>query len=401
MKEIVITEALRTPIGTLGGSLKDVLVDELSRAVVKGLIERSQLNPISVNQMIWGHAKQCSDTPNLARLVCLQAGLPVETSAYTVQRQCGSGMQAVINAFQELQFEDGIIVAGGAESMSTAPYYIRQARYGYGAGNGLLLDPNTESQPRSQPSQVYGELTMGMTAENLAERYGISREEQDKFSLNSQSKALEAIKLGYFRDEIVPVIVKKKKDSFSFDTDEFPRVTSLQQLSALKPVFKVNGTVTAGSSSGRNDGAAGMLVMTKDKANQLGMKPMVRIVSYGVSGVSPEMMGIGPVLASKIALQRAGLSISDIGLIELNEAFAAQSLAVLEELKVDPAIVNVHGGAIALGHPIGCSGARVIVTLLHAMKLRDVQYGLATLCIAGGMGIAMVVENLNRTVEVR
>jgi acetyl-CoA C-acetyltransferase len=395
MKEIVITEALRTPIGNLGGTLGNVPVDELSHGVIKELMKRGSFDPSEVKQVIWGHAKQSSDTPNLARLISLQAELPIEVPAYTVHRQCGSGMQAVINAFQELQCEeDGVIIAGGGESMSTAPYYLRQARHGYKAGNGLLLDPNTESQPRSQPSEVYGELNMGMTAENLAERYGITREEQDLFALTSQKKALNAIEQGYFQDEIVPVMVKRKKEMVPFTVDEFPRETSIEQLSKLKPVFKEGGTVTAGNSSGRNDGAAGMLVMTRDKANQLEMKPMARIVSYGVAGVSPEIMGIGPVPATRIALQRAGLSLQDIGLIELNEAFAAQSLAVLREWEIDPSIVNVNGGAIALGHPIGCSGARILVTLMHAMKRKNVQYGLATLCIAGGLGIAMVLENI-------
>jgi len=276
--------------------------------------------------------------------------------------------------------------------MTNAPYYLRQARLGYRAGNGVLVDPNTESQPRSQPMAQYGQLTMGMTAENLAERYNISREEQDEFAYNSQEKANKAIKSERFKPEIVPVILSKKNETYVFDTDEHPRLSSLAELAALKPVFKKNGTVTAGNSSGRNDGAAMLIVAAEDKARELGLKPRARIIAQASAGVSPEIMGIGPVPATLKALKHAGLTMTDIGLIELNEAFAAQSLAVIKELKMPAEILNVNGGAIALGHPIGCTGARILVTLLHEMERRKVRYGLATLCIAGGLGSSTILE---------
>lgn len=394
MKEAVILSAVRTPVGKLGGSLQDVPVEDLAARAISASLASAGLRPDQVDEVILGHAKQSSDQPNLARLAALIAGLPVEVPSYTVHRQCGSGLQAVVNAFQSIMCGDaGIVVSGGAESMSTAPYYLRNARFGYRAGNGELLDPNTESQPRSQPEDRYGRLTMGMTAENLAERHGLSREDQDTFAYQSQEKALAAIASGRFRDEIVPVEIKSKKGSVLFETDEYPRKTSLEQLAVLPPAFKRDGTVTAGNSSGRNDGAAALVVASGDRARELGLRPVARVVSYGVAGVSPEIMGIGPVPATRMALKKAGLKLSNIDLVELNEAFAAQSLAVIRELGLDPARVNVNGGAIALGHPIGCSGARVLVTLVHEMKKRKARYGLATLCIAGGQGIALVVEN--------
>lgn len=279
--------------------------------------------------------------------------------------------------------------------MSTAPYYSRHVRFGATAGNVMLLDPNTESQPRSQPADVYGELTMGMTAENLAEKYKISRLEQDEFALMSQERALAAIEAGRFKEEILSVPVPRRKGEVSYFTvDEHPRKTTLEALGVLKPAFKKDGTVTAGNSSGRNDGASALVLMSMRKARELDIKPLARIVSEGVAGVSPGIMGIGPVQATRQALARAGLSLEQIDLIELNEAFAAQSLAVLNELGLGTERVNVNGGAIALGHPIGNSGARIVVTLLHEMLRRKSRYGLATLCIAGGMGLAGIFENL-------
>ena len=288
-----------------------------------------------------------------------------------------------------------IVLAGGVENMSKAPYYLRGARYGYGAGNAVLVDSNTESQPRSQPIEIYGaNLTMGMTAENLAVKYGITREEQDVFSLESQNRAFAAIESGRFKDEIVPVEIKQRKNVIVFDTDEHPRKSTLEGLAALPPVFKDGGTVTAGNASGRNDGAACAVVMSAKEASRRGLKPMVVIRGMGVAGVSPEIMGIGPAPSSRKALANAGLTLDDMGLIELNEAFAAQALAVIKELGIGHrmADINVNGGAIALGHPLGCSGARIFTTLLHEMKKRGTRYGLATLCIAGGQGIATVVE---------
>lgn len=396
MEEVLIIGALRTAVGKLGGALKDVPVEDLAAAVIRGVVDRSGLDPRQIDQVILGQAKQSSDSPNLARLAALMADVPTEVPAYTVHRQCGSGLQSVINAAHEIRCGDaGIVLAGGAESMSTAPYYLRSARYGYGAGNGELLDPNTESQPRSQPIDRYGHLTMGLTAENLAEQYAITREEQDLFALNSQEKAYAAIEGGRFRDEILPYEINGKRQTVRFEVDEHPRRTTLDQLSVLKPAFKPGGTVTAGNSSGRNDGAAALVVTSGSRVRELGVRPMARIVSYGTAGVSPEIMGIGPVPATRLALARAGLKLDDIDLVELNEAFAAQSLAVIKELGIDPGRVNVNGGAIALGHPIGCSGARILATLLYEMRRRRARYGLATLCIAGGQGIAMVVENLD------
>jgi len=395
MKEAVIVSAVRTAIGKLGGSLQDVLVEQLASQTIRAAIARSGVADDAIDEVVLGHAKQSSDTPNLARVASLYAELPIDLSAYTVHRQCGSGMQSVISATQSIRLGDAqVIVAGGAESMSTAPYYIRQARFGYRSGNGELLDPNTESQPKSQPVEKYGRITMGLTAENLAEKYGIARKTQDEFALNSQNKALKAIADGRFDDEIIPITVKQGKKMSEFLIDEYPKQTSLEALSSLKPAFKRDGTVTAGNASGRNDGAAAMVMMEREKAFELGIVPQVRVLSYASAGVSPEIMGIAPVPATRKALQLAGLSLRDIDLIELNEAFAAQSLAVVKELEIDLEKLNVNGGAIALGHPIGCSGARIIVSLIHEMMKRKSRYGLATLCIAGGQGSAVILENM-------
>ena len=343
--------------------------------------------------VILGQAKQSSDQPNIARLAALITKFPLEVQAYTVHRQCGSGMQAVQNAAQEIMcgYAD-FVLAGGVESMSNAQYYLREARRGYAVGNGILLDPNTESQPRSQPADQYGVLTMGMTAENIAEKYVISRTAQDYFACESQEKAQAAIKSGRFDDEIEPLPVKKKKEILMFAADEHPRLSTIEKLSELKPAFKKDGSVTAGNASGRNDGGAMLLIAEESAAAKAGLKPMAKIISQASIGVSPAYMGMGPVPATRLALKRAGLRIEDIGLIEINEAFAAQSLAVIQELEIDLTRVNVNGGAIALGHPIGCSGARILVTLLHEMQKRQVRYGLATLCIAGGLGSATVLE---------
>lgn len=396
LKSVVITAGLRTPIGKLGGALKDVLPEELGEIIIKAVLEKSGLEKDTVDEVILGNTKQTSDAPNLARVAALKAGLPERIPAYTVHRQCASGMQAIINAVWQIQtgYAEAII-AGGVESMSTAPYYLRQCRFGYGAGNGELLDPNTESQPKSQPEETYGRFTMGLTAENLAAMFKISREEQDEFAYESQLKANRAVNKGIFNGEIVPVPVKRKKEIVSFDCDEYPRPdTTLAALAQLKPVFKEKGTVTAGNSSGRNDGAAAVLVMSEEKANELGQKPLLRFISAGMAGVDPRIMGIGPVPATLRALERAGMNLKEIGLIELNEAFAAQSLAVIKELGLDREIVNVNGGAIALGHPLGCSGTRITVTMLHEMLRKNVRYGLATLCVAGGLGVTTIYENL-------
>ena len=394
MNEVVIVSAVRTAIGKIGGSLKDVQPEDLAKVVIEAAVARAGVEPASIDEVIIGQTKQSADAANLARVAALKAGIPIEVPAYTVMRQCGSGLQAVHNGVQAiLSGQAEIIVAGGVESMSNSPYYMRNARYGYGSGNGVLVDSNTESQPRSQPIEVYGNLTMGLTAENLAAKYGIPREEQDEFALASQEKALRAIEEGRFADETVAVEVPvRKRPPLIFDTDEFPRETSLEQLAKLAPVFKEGGSVTAGNSSGRNDGAACLVLMSAAEAKRRGLKPLAAVRSQAAAGVSPEIMGIGPAPATRKALRLAGLTVGDIGLIELNEAFAAQSLAVVKELGLDRDIVNVNGGAIALGHPLGCSGARILTTLLYEMQKRGTHYGLATLCIAGGQGIATIVE---------
>lgn len=397
MESIVVTSAVRTPIGKLGGGLKDVPPENLTKLVIKEAVNKSGVKKELIDEVIIGQTKQTTDAPNIARVSALMAGFPEEIPAYTIHRQCSSGMQAIINGAWQIQAGYGdVIVAGGVESMSTAPYYLRFARFGYRAGNGEILDPNVESQPRSQPEEIYGRFNMGITAENLAELYKISREQQDEFAYSSHKKALKAIDSGVFAEEIIPVQVRLKKEVNVFDTDEGPRRdTSIEKLSKLKPVFKQNGTVTAGNSSTRNDGAAAVVIMSESKAEKLHVKPMARLVAAGIAGVDPKIMGIGPVPATQKALKKAGLSLGDIGLIELNEAFAAQSLAVIAELDLNSDILNVNGGAIALGHPLGCSGTRITVTLIHEMLRRKVKYGLATICVAGGLGVSTIYENLN------
>ena len=397
MKSVVITSAVRTPVGNMGGVFRDILAVELARTVLEEAVKRSGIEKSIVDEIIVGQAKQSTDAPNIARVAALEGGFPEEVPAYTVHRQCSSGLQAILNAVWQIQAGYGdVIVAGGVESMSTAPYYLRSARYGYKSGNGELLDPNTESQPKSQPEDIYGTFTMGMTAENLADKYGITREEQDEFAYTSHARAVAAIDAGWFKDEIVPVSVRVgKAGTVLVDTDEGPRRdTSLEKMAKLKAVFKTGGTVTAGNSSSRNDGAAAVVVMSEEKAAELGIKPLARFVAAGIAGVNPAFMGIGPVPATRKALERSGLSLGDIGLIELNEAFAAQSLAVIKELSFNRDILNVNGGAIALGHPLGCSGTRISVTLIHEMLRRNTRYGLATICVAGGLGVSTIFENL-------
>ena len=394
MRDVVIVSAARTALGRVGGAIKSVQPEELAKIVILAAVERAGVEPPSVDEVIIGQTKQSADAANLARVAALKAGFPVEVPAYTVMRQCGSGLQAIHNAVQVIRAEEAdIVVAGGIESMSLAPYYLRGARFGFTSGNTVVVDSNTESQPRSQPYEVYGDLTMGLTAENLAEKYDISREEQDAFALQSQERAADAIESGRFKDEIVPVEVPQRKgEPVVFDTDEHPRKTSLEQLAKLKPVFKQGGSVTAGNSSGRNDGGACLVLMDAETAKARGVRPMATIRGQATAAVDPRIMGIGPAPASRKALQRAGIALSDVGLIEVNEAFAAQSLAVVKELELDQEIVNVNGGAIALGHPLGCSGARILTTLLYEMRRRGTRYGLAGICIAGGQGMATIVE---------
>lgn len=389
---VFIVSAERTAIGKLGGALKDVEPDDLLLPLFRSLLEKDLVPVERIDEVIIGQAKQTQDHSNIARKVLLKANLPETLPGYTVHRQCGSGMQAIHNAYLAIRAGfSNVVVAGGVESMSTAPYYLRKARFGYLSGNGELLDPNKESQPGSQPIEKYGRLIMGMTAENLAEDYSISRQEQDEFAYTSQLKAARAIRDGDFKDEIVPVPVPQRRgEPVLFDVDEHPRKTDLEKLAALPPAFKQNGTVTAGNSSGLNDGASLLLVVSGRIVKEYGLKPLAEVVALGVSGVQPDRMGIGPVEATHKALKAVNLTIRDLDLIELNEAFAAQALAVIKELRLPMEKVNVNGGAIALGHPIGNSGARICVTLLHAMRKRKSEWGLATLCIAGGQGISTV-----------
>jgi acetyl-CoA C-acetyltransferase len=394
MTDVVIVSAVRTALGRLGGALKDVQPEDLAQVVITAAVERAGVEPAEVDEVVMGQTKQSADAANLARVAALKAGFPASVPAYTVMRQCGSGLQAVGNALQAIRAGDAeIVVAGGVENMSLAPYYLRGARFGFRLGNSVLVDPNTESQPRSQPFEVYGDLTMGLTAENLVERYGITREEQDAFALRSQERAFAAIEAGRFDDEIVPVPVPAGKGpETAFAVDEYPRHTSLEQLAALQPFFKEGGTVTPGNSSGRNDGAACLVLMSADAARAHSIAPLATIRGHVVAGVDPRYMGIGPVPASRAALERAGLTLADIGLVEINEAFAAQMVACVRELGLDEETLNVNGGAIALGHPLGCSGARILTTLIHEMRKRGTRFGLAGICIAGGQGMATIIE---------
>ena len=394
MSNVVIIDSVRTAIGKLGGALENVPADFLAAAVLDEVIKRADIPKESIDEVIMGQAKQSSDASNLARVASLRAGYPVEVPGYTVHRQCGSGIQAINSASQQIQSGLGdVIIAGGAESMSTAPYYMRNIRFGLKSGNGQLLDPNTESQPGSQPVEDYGMLTMGMTAENLAEKYSIPRTEQDEFALRSQENARRAISTEIFTKEIVPYQIKTKKGLLEFNVDEHPRETSLEKLATLKPVFRKNGTVTAGNSSGRNDGASALILMSEEAAKRHGKKPKARVIAQAAAGVSPNYMGLGPVSSTLKALQMSGLKLKDIDLIELNEAFSAQALAVIKELKLEMNKVNPNGGAIAMGHPIGATGAILATKLIHELERTGKRYGLVTLCIAGGLGISTIIEN--------
>ena len=396
MKDIVIVAPCRTAVGKMGGTLRPVPAVDLARVVLEGTLSRSGIDPELVDEVVMGHCRQSSDDPNIARVAALRAGVSERASAHTVMRQCASGMTAVQNGAMSIMCGlNDVVLAGGTESMSNAIFYLRNARYGVGTGNTTLVDSVTEVQFCSQPQEIYGRFNMGMTAENVAAKYGITREEKDAFALLSQEKAHAAIEAGRFKAETVPVYVPQRKgDPICFEVDEFPRQTSMEKLAKLPTVFRENGTVTAGNASGRNDGASALLLTSADKAADLGLKPMARIIGMGASGIDPRIMGLGPIEASAKALRNAGITMDDIGLVELNEAFAAQSIGCIREMGLENRmdIVNVNGGAIALGHPVGSSGCRIIVTLVHEMQRRGVRYGLATLCIAGGMGQATVVE---------
>ena len=392
MGEIVIASACRTAIGTFGGTLKDVPAAELGAIVVKEAVKRAGIKPEMVDEVIFGNVLQAGLGQNIARQVTLKAGLPIETTAMTINIVCGSGLKSVaLAANQILAGESEIVVCGGTENMSAAPYAIPSARWGARMNNSKIIDVMVNDGLWDAFNQYH----MGITAENVAEKYGITREMQDEFAVASQSKAEAAIKAGKFKDEIVPVVIHGKKGDTVFDTDEHPKFgTTLEKVAKLKPAFKRDGgTVTAANASGINDSAAALVVMSKEKADELGIKPLATIVSYATGGVDPSIMGVGPVPAVTKAMARANMTVDDFDLIEANEAFAAQSLAVAQDLKFDMSKVNVNGGAIALGHPIGASGARILVTLLYEMQKReDAHTGLATLCIGGGQGQALIVK---------
>lgn len=391
MREVVILSGVRTAIGTFGGTLQNVRAGDLGAVVIKEAIKRAGISLDTVDEVIMGNVLQAGQGQNPARQAAMKAKLDTKVPAMTVNKVCASGLKAVVLAAQAVMCEDAdVIVAGGMENMNLAPYILHKARYGYRMGHGELID----SMISDGLWCIFNDVHMGITAENLAELYGITREEQDEFAAGSQQKAEKAIAEGRFEDEIVPVeIPQRKGDPIVFSRDEHPRPgTTKEKLASLRPAFKKDGTVTAGNASGINDGAAALVIASKDKASELGIKPMATVKAYASSGVEPKVMGIGPVSATRKALAKAGLNLDDIDIIEANEAFAVQSLAVGRELGWDIDKVNVNGGAIALGHPIGASGARILVTLLHEMIKRDVRFGLATLCIGGGMGLSVIVE---------
>ena len=391
MQDAVIVSAVRTAVGSFGGSLKDVSAAELGAIVIKEAVKRAGIQPADVDEVYMGNVVQAGQGQNVARQAAVKAGIPVEKPAVTINMVCGSGLRAVSLAAQLIRLGDcDVIVAGGTENMSQAPYAIPKARWGQRMGNGTLVDTMINDALTDAFSQVH----MGITAENIVEQWEITREEQDAFAAASQQKAEAAIKAGKFEEEIVGVeIPQKKGDPVVFCVDEYPRFgASVESLGKLRPAFKKDGTVTAGNASGINDGAAALVIMSAEKAAQMGLKPLAKILSYGSKGLDPSIMGYGPFHATKAALEKANLSVDDLDLIEANEAFASQSIAVAKDLKFDPSKVNVNGGAIAIGHPVGASGARILVTLLHEMKRRDAKKGLATLCIGGGMGTALVVE---------
>jgi len=395
-KSAFIVDILRTPVGKFGGTLASERPDDLAATVIKKIMERNpSIDPALIEDVIFGAANQAGeDNRNVARMALLLAGLPVEVGGVTVNRLCASGLQAIMDASRAILNGDGdCYIAGGVESMSRAPFVMPKGEEPFSRKAEIYDTTIGWRFINSKLSKLYHPHSMGETAENVAEKWKITREGQDQFGLASQQKYFAAHKADKFKDELISVSVKKGKETIDFNTDEYPRETSLEKLGTLKPAFKENGTVTAGNSSGINDGAAASLLVNEELANKLNLKPLARVVSMAVAGVDPAYMGVGPVPAVKKALQRAGLKISDVGLIELNEAFAAQSLACIKDLDLNPEIINVNGGAIAIGHPLGCSGVRISATLIHEMKRRNVKYGLATMCIGVGQGAAIIYEN--------
>lgn len=399
MKEVVIVDAVRTPFGRYNGSLKSIRPDDLAAIVIKGLIERNEGLPMDqIEEVVLGNANQAGeDNRNVARMSALLAGLPKEVGGTTINRLCGSGLDAIIYAARAIAVGDGdIYIAGGTESMTRAPYVMEKPSKEFPRGNMDLID-TTIGWRFINPlmEEMYGTESMPKTAENVAEKFKITREDQDLYSFESQQRAKKAMDENRFSNEIIPVkYTNQKGQEVIIEIDEHPRPeTSLDKLNRLSPIFK-EGTVTAGNASGVNDGAAGLLLMSTDKAKELGLKPLARYIASATAGVEPGVMGIGPVYATNKALKRAGVLKEEIGLVELNEAFASQSLACIRELELDPAIVNVNGGAIALGHPLGASGARIVTTLIYEMRRREVKLGLATMCVGVGQGIAAIFENI-------
>jgi acetyl-CoA C-acetyltransferase len=398
MKDVFVIDAVRTPIGKYNGALSSVRPDDLGALVIKTLMERNPgVDPATIEDVIFGAANQAGeDNRNVARMSALLAGLPVTTGGNTVNRLCASGLQAIVDASRSIAAGDGeVYIAGGSESMTRAPFVMAKAEAAF--SRNFEMHDTTIGWRFTNPklAALYHPYTMGETAENVAERWKISREEQDAFALNSQEKYQQAHEAGRFAQEIIPVIIPQKKgEPIKFEKDEHPRKSTREDLAKLKPAFKKDGSVTAGNASGVNDGAAALLLASEVAVKKFNLKPIARVVSRGAAGVDPAIMGMGPVPATKKALARAGLTIKDIGLAELNEAFASQSLACMRDLDLDPSIVNVNGGAIALGHPLGCSGARISTTLIHEMQKRNVRYGLATMCIGVGQGVAVVFEKV-------
>ena len=392
MKDIYLISGCRTAIGSFGGSIKDVSAPQLGSIVAKAAVERAGINPADIDEVMFGCILTAGLGQNVARQVAIGAGIPVEVPAYTVGMVCGSGMKSVIEAARAIAAGDAeVVLTGGTENMSAAPYAEPTARYGARMGNTKLID----TMVHDGLTDVFNNYHMGITAENLCDKFGITREDLDAFALSSQDKAAAAISSGRFDDEIVPVPIRVKKDMVDFKVDEFPRATSMDALGKLKPAFKPDGgRVTAGNSSGINDGAAAIVLASGDAVKKFGLKPLAKLVSWGQGGVDPAIMGVGPVPATRQALEKAGKKIEDMDLIEANEAFAAQSVAVARELGFDMSKVNVNGGALALGHPVGASGARIIVTLIHEMLKTNAKLGLSTLCIGGGMGVATIWEKV-------
>lgn len=391
MKRVAIVGALRTPVGKFGGSLKDIPAVDLGVTVAKGLFEKTGIKPELVDEVIVGNVLQAGLGQNVARQIAIKAGLPIESSAFTINKVCGSGLKTVMLGAQAIMLGDAdVVLAGGTENMSLSPYVLPSARWGARMGDVGLVDVMI----KDGLTDAFDNVHMGITAENIAEQFKITREDQDALALTSQERANKAIAEGKFKDEIIPIeIPQRKGDPVVFDTDEFPRKdASKEGLEKVRPAFKKDGTVTAANASGINDGAAFVLLMSEDKAKELGLEVLGYIRGYASAGVDPKIMGTGPIAAVRKAFETANMKLEDIDLIEANEAFAAQAKSVLNELGLNPDIVNVNGGAIALGHPIGASGARILVTLLHEMKKRDAKTGLATLCIGGGQGVALIVE---------